>query len=118
MLFFLALVHHPRRPNLILLEEPENGIHPRRLAEIIRVLRTILNGNNPEHIPQIVLSTHSPYLLDSIDLRTDQVLVFRRQEDGNRTIEAADADRLKLFLEDFMLGEVWYNQGEEGLVRK
>ncbi|MCK5800340.1 MAG: AAA family ATPase, partial [Deltaproteobacteria bacterium] len=32
MLFFLAIAHHPSPPELILLEEPEKGVHPRRLA--------------------------------------------------------------------------------------
>ena len=32
--------------------------------------------------------------------------------------EPADTERLKVFLDEFMLGEVWYNQGEEGLVAK
>ena len=67
---------------------------------------------------QVVVSTHSPYLLDLVDMAKDQVLVFRRQEDGSCTAEPADAERLKVFLDEFMLGEVWYNQGEEGLVAK
>ena len=37
---------------------------------------------------------------------------------GSRTAEPADAERLKVFLDEFMLGEVWYNEGEEGLVKK
>jgi predicted ATPase len=116
MLFFLALVHHPNRPNLILLEEPENGIHPRRLADVMKLLRSILSGNNQHFIPQVVLSTHSPYLLDSVSLDTDQVLVFRRGENEERTIEPADAERLKNFIGEFMLGEIWFNRGEAGIV--
>jgi hypothetical protein len=27
-----------------------------------------------------------------------------------------DEKHLKVFLEEFMLGEVWFNQGEEGLL--
>jgi predicted ATPase len=116
LLFFISLAYHPDPPKLILLEEPETGVHPRRLSEVIRLLRGITEGTYGGHVAQVVLSTHSPYLLDCLDIEKDQVLVFRREEDGRRTVEPADAERLKLFLDEFMLGEVWYNQGEEGLV--
>jgi hypothetical protein len=57
-------------------------------------------------------------LLDHVDLETDQVLVFSREADGSRTARPVDAERMKTFLDEFMLGEVWFNQSEEGLVAK
>ena len=66
---------------------------------------------------QVVMTTHSPYLLDHIKLPEDQVIVFRRDpSDGSRTATEADHNRLKPFLDQFMLGEVWFKQGEEGLL--
>ena len=118
MLFFVALAYHPSPPRLILLEEPETGVHPKRLAEIMGLLRDITKGKHGSHASQIILTTHSPYLLDSANLEEDQVLVFRREEDGSRTAETADAERLRTFLDEFLLGEVWFNQGEEGLVSR
>lgn len=116
LLFFVALTYHPDPPNIILLEEPENGVHPRRLADVMALLRDITQGKHCGHAAQVILTTHSPYLLDHVDLKTDQVLVFKRNDDGSRTAEPADAERLKTFLDEFMLGEVWFNEGEEGLV--
>lgn len=118
ILFFVALAHHPKPPKLILLEEPENGVHPKRLGEIIGLLREITEGKHGQHAAQVILTTHSPYLLDHIDVERDQVLVFRRNDDGSRTAEPADQERLKNFLDEFMLGEVWYNESEEGLVAR
>lgn len=46
------------------------------------------------------------------------MLVFSRQDDGSRTAVAVDRDRMATFLDEFMLGEVWFNQSEEGLVAK
>jgi predicted ATPase len=117
VLFFVALAFHPSPPRTILLEEPENGVHPRRLADVMRLLREITQGKHGSHAAQVILTTHSPHLLDYADLEQDQVLVFRRNEDGSRTAEPVDEDRLKTFLDEFMLGEVWYNQGEAGLVK-
>ncbi len=118
MLFFVALTYHPSPPKLILLEEPENGVHPKRLADVVRLLKEITRGEHGGQPAQVILTTHSPYLLDSIKLPEDQVLVFRRQDDGSRIAEPVDEERLKLFLDEFLLGEVWYNQGEEGLISK
>lgn len=118
LLFFVALTYHPSPPKIILVEEPETGVHPRRLADVIGLLREITEGKHGSHPVQVILTTHSPYLLDCLDVETDQVLVFSRNPDGSRTAEPVDAERLGLFLDEFMLGEVWYNQGEEGLVKK
>ena len=116
LIFFVALAYHPSPPRLILLEEPENGVHPKRLGDVMRLLREITQGVHGDHAAQVVLTTHSPHLLDYVDIEKDQVLVFRRNDDGSRTAEPADAERLKNFLDEFMLGEVWYNEGEAGLV--
>ena len=80
------------------------------------LLRDLTTGKYGKHKAQVVLTTHSPYLLDQINLETDQVLVFRIQEDGTRTVQPVDEERLSKFLDEFMLGEVWYNRGESGLV--
>jgi predicted ATPase len=117
LLFFVALTYHPSPPKLILLEEPENGVHPSRLADIVALLRDITKGVHCGHPAQVILTTHSPYLLDHIDVDEDQVLVFRREDDGSRTAEPLDKNRVKAFTDEFMLGEVWFNQQEAGLVK-
>lgn len=118
LLFFVALAYHPRPPKTILIEEPENGVHPKRLADIVTLLREITQGEHGDHAAQVILTTHSPYLLDAIDIQQDQVLVFQRNDDGSRSAQPADEARLKHFLDEFMLGEIWYNETEEGLVAR
>lgn len=118
LLFMVVLVHLPEPPRIILLEEPENGVHPRRLEEIMSMLRNATLGAYGGRPSQVILTTHSPYLLDHVDLETDQVLVFSREPDGSRTARPVDAERMKTFLDEFMLGEVWFNQSEAGLVAK
>jgi predicted ATPase len=117
LLFFVALAYRPAPPDLILIEEPENGVHPKRLADIVKLLRQITEGKHGGKATQLVLTTHSPYLLDCLDLEKDQVLVFQRLSDGRRTATPADAERLQSFRDEFLLGEVWYNEGESGLIK-
>jgi predicted ATPase len=114
--FFVALSHHPNPPDVVLIDEPENGVHPKRLKDIVELLRSLTEGKVGSKAVQVILTTHSPYLLDQIRLPQDQVIVFRREQDGRRTATEADEKRLKAFLDEFMLGEVWFNQGEEGLL--
>lgn len=118
LFFFTTLIHHPEPPELIMIEEPENGVHPKRLGEIVEMLRGLTTGAMGGRPSQVILSTHSPYLLDHVTPPDDQVIVFRRDADGSRSATEVDTERLKLFLDEFMLGEVWFNQGEEGLIPK
>jgi predicted ATPase len=116
LFFFVALAYHPNPPQVALIEEPENGVHPKRLKDIVTLLRDLTTGKLAGHHVQVILSTHSPYLLDHIHVPEDQVLVFHRESDGRRTARPVDEKHLKAFLDEFMLGEVWFNQGEEGLL--
>jgi predicted ATPase len=118
LLFFVALAYHPHPPRTILLEEPENGIHPKRLADVLELLHAVTTGKLGGTPAQVIVTTHSPYLLDSVREGEDQVLVFQRQADGSRTAKPIDTDRLRAFLDEFKLGEVWFNEEEAGLVAK
>ena len=117
LILYLTLAYRPDAPDIVLIEEPENGLHPKRLGEVVKLLRILTEPKADGRRTQVILTTHSPYLLDHVSLDTDQVLVFRRGEDGSRTAEPIDADGLKTYLRDFMLGEIWDSVGERGLVK-
>ena len=62
MIGLLALSGAKEPPSLIGFEEPENGIHPRRIEQVAELLksRTTTGGG------QIIVTTHSPVLADQI----------------------------------------------------
>lgn len=63
VLYFLALlaiIHQPNPPHLLMLEEPEKGIHPRRIKEIIELIFQIAKDKGI----RIILTTHSTYVVD------------------------------------------------------
>ncbi len=62
ILALCAIAVNPWRPSLIALEEPENGVHPRRLELIAQLLFDLAI----EHKNQIVVTTHSPLFCDAI----------------------------------------------------
>ena len=57
-----AHAHLPEPPPLLLIEEPENGIYPKLLEEVVRLLKQLVRANRSERFPEIILSTHSPYV--------------------------------------------------------
>jgi predicted ATPase len=60
----LALFRHPDPPPLIVIEELENGLDPRTIGLIVEEMREVVSGGTS----QIVVTTHSPYLLDLLPL--------------------------------------------------
>jgi len=82
----------------------------------VGLLRGLTKGEHGSEPVQVVLTTHSPYLLDSVRPDEDQVLVCRRNQDGSRSVDPVDEEKLRIFLDEFQLGEIWFNEGEEHLV--
>jgi predicted ATPase len=115
LLGFLALMYSPKPPNVLLIEEPENGIHPKRLIEVAKLLRQFVERE--ENAPQIIMTTHSPYLLS--EFQPEEVTLMRRQPDGSaKAFPLRDAPHIRERMGDgFYLGELWYNLNEEDLLK-
>ncbi len=110
---FLALANLPHPPRLLLIEEPETGIYPERLRQVIELLRKMTAASG-ETAPQIVFTTHSPYVLSLF--QPEEVTFMSRGDDGIvRARPLRDAPHIKERLEGFYLGELWYNLSEEEL---
>lgn len=93
-----ALLLQPNPPRLILLDEPELGLHP--LA--INVLAEMLDAAAER--TQILLATQSVTLLDQFSL--DRVIVADYQERSTRFTRLAPQD-FEAWLENFSVGELW-----------
>jgi energy-coupling factor transporter ATP-binding protein EcfA2 len=111
VLAYLAVVHSPNPPSVILLEEPENGIHPERLRDVLKILRAL---TEEQHRTQILMTTHSPYALDLFE--PHEVTLCTKQPDGsvfvNRLSESA---KVREQAEVFTLGEIWTGEGDAAL---
>jgi predicted ATPase len=69
----------PDLEGVFLIEEPENGIHPRAFETVLQSLSSIYEG-------QVLLATHSPVALNM--LSPSQVLCFAKDESGATDIVA------------------------------
>jgi hypothetical protein len=110
---FLALANLPNPPRMLLIEEPETGIYPERLGQVIELLRKMTEEAG-ENAPQIVFTTHSPYVLSFF--QPEEVTFMSRSDDGAvRARPLRDAPHIRERLDGFYLGELWYNLSEEEL---
>lgn len=86
------------RPSVILLDEPELGLHPYAITMLASLVRQASAHT------QVILSTQSSLLLDHFD--PGDVLVADRK-DGGTTLTRLDANRLEHWLRDYSLGQLW-----------
>ena len=112
-LAFLAVTHSPNPCKTLLVEEPELGVHHASLKEIVTSLRALADREQV----QVIITTHSPYLLDCVE--PEDVLVFRKDNEGAarvaRLSEYPDVEDLK---KHFMTGEIWTGMDEDDIVTR
>ena len=108
ILGYLALMYLPQPPRVLLIEEPENGIHPNLVGGIVRILRRLVE-RHPE--TQIVMTSHSPYLVDAF--QPEEVTWCRRNESGDVVLTRLDTlPEVERSLSVFSLGEIWTGELE------
>ncbi len=98
---FLALTllaYLPSSGNVYLVEEPENGIHPRAIEAVYQSLSSVYES-------QVLCATHSPIFLNVAQL--NQLLCFARTQSGATAIVRGDAHpRLKAWRGETALGNL------------
>ena len=95
-----TLMLQPERflPSLIIIDEPELGLHP----YAITLLASLVKHASVK--TQVILSTQSSVLLDHF--QPEDVLVAERSH-GATQLTSLDASRLAAWLEDYSLGQLW-----------
>jgi AAA15 family ATPase/GTPase len=81
MLALTILAYLPNLTGIYLIEEPENGIHPRAVETVYQSLSSVYDA-------QILIATHSPVILSLI--KPEQLLCFARTPDGETDIVRGD----------------------------
>lgn len=97
-------------PTLLSLEEPENGVHPRLLSEVVAILGELTRRKTP-HPCQVFFTSHSPYVIDEfVDSPEHVYLMARRGDEGaavQRLSELPSLEAVRSTYED-SLGEAWF----------
>lgn len=87
-------------PNVIIIDEPELGLHPYAVAQLVDIVK------DASLHAQIVLATQSPALIDGFDV-SDVTVVERDDENQCTTIKRLSPDTLSEWLQDYTLSELW-----------
>lgn len=88
VLALMAALFGEDRSSLVGIEEPENNIHPTALAafaqHLLKARRRV----------QVLITTHSPLLLDYLDEPTAVCVVHRGEEEGTKVIREEHPERI------------------------
>ncbi len=101
ILAFLALFRHPSPPPLIVIEEIENGLDPRTLHLLVDEMRILVESGRS----QVIVTTHSPYLLDLLDL--SHIVMVERVKGQPTFTRPANQKALKRWVKDFSPGRLY-----------
>lgn len=93
-----TLLLQPNPPALILLDEPELGLHP----FAIRILAEMLQSAAQR--VQVILATQSVTLLDNFE--ANDIIVAENNVEKT-TFQRLDSEKLSVWLQEFSLGELW-----------
>lgn len=95
-----AILLDPNPPPLLVIEEPELGLHPDVLLDVGHLVVKASRRT------QLVVTTHSPVLIDALDDCPMSLVVCENYE-GESLLERPDAEYLKKWLQDYSLGKLW-----------
>lgn len=116
LLALLTVLYGPGRPDLVLLDDFEHTLHPRAQMELVRLIKSLLALDEFADV-QVVATTHSPYVLDEMDVA--DVHAFAIGDDGcvrSKPLAAhPEAERSKGTL---TAGQLWSLDPERAWVLK
>jgi predicted ATPase len=109
---FLSLIYAPpdRTASLYCVEDLENYLHPSLIVTLLEVLRQRQEEwERTKRGPQIVMTTHSPLVVDKMKL--DEIIFVERREGATVCSRPSDKSHLRKLLqdEDIGLGDLVYS---------
>lgn len=87
---------------LIAIEEPENGINPVRLFQVVELLRSQARSGQ-----QIIMTTHAPYIVDRLE--PEELILLVREDGPTRRAPTSASEIARRQREFGPLGELWFS---------
>jgi predicted ATPase len=115
----ILAVFQTSRPSLLLIEEPETGIHPGALGAIMDLI------HHASTIMQVVVTTHSPDLLDAKWIEDRHLRVVTREHGASRVRPISEGSRRilqkhlmgvgEMFRSNALQADMDFGQGDRNL---
>ena len=99
-LCLLAILLHPEPPPLVVIEEPELGLHP----DLLPTLGDLLLAASERS--QLIVTTHSDVLVDALTETPESIVVCEKHA-GQTEMRRLDKDDLAKWLKNYTLGNLW-----------
>lgn len=93
-----TLLLQPQLPKLIILDEPELGLHPTAISLLAGLLK------KASHRSQVIVSTQSVNLVNEFE--PENIIVVDRDQ-GASIFNTLEADKLEEWLNNYSLGDIW-----------
>ncbi|MBS1717648.1 MAG: AAA family ATPase [Armatimonadetes bacterium] len=97
----LIALRWPKSPTVICIEEIENGLDPRTLSLLLDEIKFRTESKKI----QVIATTHSPYLLDQIEL--EQVMIVHRDDGQPKFLKPSNSEHVKAFVSRFDPGKLY-----------
>lgn len=66
----------------VLVDEPELSLHPQWQLKILGFLKSLFTDENGSQTSQLIIATHSPFILHNDTRANDKVIVMRKDDEG------------------------------------
>lgn len=108
-LCLVAILADPDPPPLIVIEEPELGLHPDIHPQLAALMLEASQRT------QLIVTTHSDVLVDALT-ETPEAVVVCENVGGSTRLERLSSETLRPWIDKYRLGELWL-RGEIGGTR-
>ena len=100
-LCLLSIFYNPNRGKLVCLDEPEVGLHPDMITEIMAAIQETANET------QYIISTHSELLLNQLPV--SNVFVFEKDEKNSTQVKTYVSEDFVEWASQYATGRLWRN---------
>lgn len=93
-----TLLMQPEPPPLIIIDEPELGLHPYAITLVASMLKSVSTKS------QVIIATQSAPMVNEFEL--EDIVVVEQQE-GASIFKRHTNEELAIWLDEYSLGEIW-----------
>ena len=98
----LLLQPQETMPNVIIIDEPELGLHPYAITQLAEMIKEASNYS------QVIIATQSPALIDEFSANDVVVVETNKKQGRNYTeLKRLNAEDLKDWLDNYTISELW-----------